>query len=120
MRSAKINPALILTITLPLFAVVASVGTAVVAFSRGDPPLPGQYHWEGDKLDQDFTQSRRATQLHLEARVDLRPVNGVCHLTLALDGPRPSEVDLTLIHGAYPGLDRDLRFALTANKGQYV
>jgi hypothetical protein len=112
MSQARINPAAVLMIALPLFAVLASVGTAVLAVSRGDPPLPGQYHWEGDKLDHDFAQSERASQLHLNATVDLQPDrSGTCHLTLKLDGnSAPSSVDLALIHVSNPALDRNIRF----------
>jgi hypothetical protein len=117
MQHPRFNPALYLIIGLPLFAVVASVGTAVVAMSRGDPPLPGQYHWEGDKLDRDFADSRRAEDLHLSASVDLHPQRGVCHLMLALDGDTlPPAVDLALIHGANPALDRTLRFSRVSGK----
>src|SRR5690242_19175742 len=111
MRSAaRINPTVVLTIALPLIAVIASVGTAVVAFSRGDPPLPDQYHWEGDKLDHDFSQSKRASQLHVNASLDLQAGEGVCHLKLKLDGANaPSSVDLALIHVSNPALDRNIR-----------
>jgi hypothetical protein len=120
MRQTKLNPAAVLIIALPLFAVVASVGTAVLAVSRGDPQLPGQYHWEGDKLDRDFAQSRRAAQLHLNATVELQPRDGVCHLTLALDANSlPAEVDLDLIHVSNPVLDRRIRFARKSNASSY-
>ena len=120
MSHAKTNPALYLVIGLPLFAVAASVGTAVVAVTRGDAPLPGQYHWEGDKLDHDFAQSQRAEALHLNATLDLQPQRGVCHLTLSLDEVRlPPALDLALIHGANPALDRMIRFDQIANTSSY-
>jgi hypothetical protein len=121
MRQAKINPAAVLMIALPLFAVLASVGTTVVAVSRGDPPLPGQYHWEGDKLDHDFAQSERAAQLHLNATLNLLPDAGErCYLTLILDGNRaPDSVALALIHVSNPALDRSIRFTRTSRPSQY-
>ncbi len=122
MRFANFNPALCLTIGLPLFAVVASVGTAIVAVSRGDAPLPDQYHWEGDKLDHDFAQSQRAEELHLSATIELQPtsVAGVCHMTLALDGGSlPPVIDLALIHAARATLDRSIRFSRVANTSSY-
>jgi len=120
MSYAKINPALYLVIGLPLFAIAASVGTAVVAVTRGDPPLPGQYHWEGDKLDHDFAQSRRAEDLHLRATVSLQPQQGVCRLALSLDATSlPPAVDLALIHGANPALDRTIRFSQVSNTSSY-
>ena len=115
MSQTKINPAVALIIALPLFAIVASVGTAVVAFTRGDPPLPDQFHWEGDKLDHDFAQSRRAADLHINATLDLRADKGICRLTLTLDGNRPPAfLDLALIHVSNPSLDRNIRFLRTA------
>jgi hypothetical protein len=120
MSHAKINAALYLVIGLPVFAVVASVGTAVVAVTRGDAPLPGQYHWEGDKLDHDFAQSRRAEDLRLNATVDLQPQHGVCHLSLFLDAVTlPPAVDLALIHGANPALDRTIRFSRVSSSSSY-
>jgi hypothetical protein len=126
MRHAKFNPALYLIVGLPLFAVIASVGTAVVAVTRGDAPFPDQYHWEGDKLDHDFAQSQRAADLHLKATIELQPQltltgQGVCHLTLALDGSGlPPMVDLALIHAAKSDLDRTIRFSRVANTSSYV
>jgi hypothetical protein len=119
MRQTRINPVVLLIIALPLAAVVASVGTAVLAVSRGDPPLPDQYHWEGDKLDHDFAQSRRAAQLNVHATLDLQPQHGVCHLALTLDGTPPSAVDVALIHVSKPALDRHLRFLATAVASVY-
>jgi hypothetical protein len=118
--TARINPTVVLTIVLPLFAVIASVGTAVVAFTRGDPPLPDQYHWEGDRLDHDFAQSRRASDLHVNASLDLQARDGVCHLTLRLDGANPpSAVDLALIHVSNPALDRNIKFVRTSDASLY-
>src|SRR5947208_2738049 len=86
MSRAKINPTVFLAIALPLVAVAASVGTAVVAVSRGDAPLPDQYHWEGVKLDHDFAQSQRASELQFKANINLQPQKGTCYLALSLGG----------------------------------
>jgi hypothetical protein len=119
MPATRINPLVLLIIGLPLTAVLASVGTAVLAFSRGDPPLPDQYHWEGDKLDHDFAQSNRAVQLNLNATLDLQPRKGICHLTLRLDGIPPAAVDVALIHVSNPALDRHVRFLRTGVEALY-
>lgn len=116
---AKINPIVVLIIGLPLFAVLASVGTAVLAFTRGDPVLPDEYHWEGQTLDHDFALSERAVQLKVSAALHLEPVAGVCHLTLRLDGSLPPAVDVSLTHVSQPALDRRIRFTRTAQTSSY-
>src|SRR6185312_4339465 len=93
-----INSALILTIALPLFAIGASVGIAVVAFTRGDPTLPDEYHWEGMSLDRDFADSRRAADLNVHATVQTLPATGTCRVTLQLDGALPPDLTLKLVH----------------------
>lgn len=102
----KVNGGLVLIIGLPAFAITASVGTAAVAFLHGDPTLPDEYHWEGLKLDHDFADSQRAYKLDVKAGVQVLPADGVCRVTLQLDGARPDAVDLTFTHGTRPDLDR--------------
>jgi len=116
MRQAKLNLAAVLIVALPVAAVLASVSTAIIAVTLGDRPLPGQYHWEGDKLDHDFAQSERAEQLHLNATLNLSPdKGGICHLTLALAASNaPPSLDVALIHVSNPALDRNVRFMLSA------
>jgi len=114
------NLPLFLIIALPAFAILASVGTAVVAFSRGDAPLPDQYHWEGDKLDHDFALSDRARALQIEASLSLTPELGLCHLSLQISQPPPPVLRLQIIHASRPELDRQLRFARSGAANQYV
>ena len=119
MQPTRFNPTVFLTIALPAFAVLASVGTAILAISSGDPQLPGRYHWEGDKLDHDFAQSRRAAELNVKADLNLRPVAGVCNLTLRMNGNLPSAVDVSLVHVSRPALDRRLRFTRDGLSSSY-
>jgi uncharacterized protein len=114
------NAAVVLIIALPAFAVLASVGTALIAATRGDPPLPGQYHWEGDRLDHDFADAHRAAALGLQAVVDLQPSQGVCHLTLRLAGTPPPDVLLDVVHASRPELDRQMRFSRSSTSGDYL
>lgn len=106
----KFNAAVALIIGLPLFAVLASVGTAVVAVTRGDPVLPDEYHWEGQTLDRDFALSERAVQLKMAALLHLQPVEGVCQVSLRLEGPLPAAIEVRLTHVSHPELDRRIRF----------
>src|SRR5262245_4795748 len=114
------NAAVILAIALPAFAVLASVGTAWIATTSGDPPLPGQYHWEGDRLDHDFADAHRAAALGLAATLDLQPVQGTCHLTLQLASNMPTEVTLDVISVSRPGLDRQMRFVRAGRSSNYT
>jgi len=114
------NAAVILVIALPAFAVLASVGTAWVAATKGDPPLPGQYHWEGDRLDHDFADAHRATALGLAATLDLQPAHGTCHLTLQLASNMPAEVALDVTSASRPELDRQMRFTREGHSSNYI
>jgi len=114
------NAAVLLIIALPAFAVLASVGTAWIAATKGDPPLPGQYHWEGDRLDHDFADAHRAAALGLAATLDLRPAQGTCHLSLQLVSKMPAELALDIISVSRPRLDRQIRFAREGNSSNYT
>jgi uncharacterized protein len=114
------NGAVVLIIALPAFAVLASVGTAMIAMTRGDPPLPGQYHWEGDRLDHDFAYAHRAAALGLEATLDLTPAQGTCHLSLRLRSDLPGAVLLDAVHASRPELDRQMRFTRNGLSNTYT
>jgi len=113
MTRKSINSGLLVTIGLPLFAIFASVGVAVIAFTRGDPTLPDEYHWEGMSLDRDFADARRAADLNVHATVQTLPATGTCRVTLQLDGPLPSDLTLKLVHATHPDLDRQVRLPRT-------
>jgi hypothetical protein len=113
MTLKSINSALLVTIGLPLFAILASVGTAVVAFTRGDPTLPDEYHWEGMSLDRDFADARRAADLNVRATLQILPSTGKCRVALQLDASSPSALTLTLVHATQPDLDRQIRLTHT-------
>lgn len=106
MKRAGLNAGVLLMVGLPVFAIVASVGVAVVAFTRGDPTLPDDYHWEGMQLDRDFADARRAEQLDVQARLHVVLANGSCDVALRLGGPAPRALELKLIHATRPDLDR--------------
>ncbi len=114
------NGAVILIIALPAFAILASVGTALIAMTRGDPPLPGQYHWEGDRLDHDFADAHRAAALGLAAALDLTPSQGSCHLSLRLTSALPPAVLLDAVHASRPELDRQMRFSRDGDSDNYT
>lgn len=114
------NGAVVLIIALPALAVLASVGTAMIAMTRGDPPLPGQYHWEGDRLDHDFADAHRAAALALEATLDLIPAQGTCQLSMQLHSALPDAVLLDAVHASRPELDRQMRFTRNGFSDTYT
>ena len=109
MFKKSINSGLLVTIGLPVFAILASVGVAVVAFTRGDPTLPDEYHWEGMRLDRDFADARRAAELEVRAALQVVPSTGTCRVVLTLDAASPSALTLNLVHATHPDLDRQVR-----------
>ena len=109
MFAKPVNGGLLLIIGLPLFAIFASVGTTIVAFTRGDSTLPGEYHWEGMRLDRDFADAQRAFELDARATLHVTPSAGLCRVALQLNGPMPRTLRLNLIHSTRPDLDRKLR-----------
>lgn len=115
MFAKPINGGLLLTIALPLFAICASVGTAVVAFTRGDSTLPGEYHWEGMQLDHDFADASRASELNVRATLSVIQTSGLCRLSVQLEGAPAERLQLSLIHGTRPDLDRHVALSRTGS-----
>jgi hypothetical protein len=111
-RSWFSNPALVLTIALPLFAVCASLGAVMLAYSNGDPALPEAYHWEGALLDRDFAATAKAAQIQVQATLHVVPQSRLCRVSLALRGPMPRALELNLTHGASSSLDQHVVLAL--------
>jgi len=113
MSRKSINSGLLVTIGLPLFAIFASVGVAVIAFTRGDPTLPDEYHWEGMSLDRDFADARHAAELHVHATLSILSSTGMCKVALQLGAAAPAALSLNLVHATHPDLDRHVRLART-------
>jgi hypothetical protein len=107
LKLRQINAGLVVTIALPVFAILASTAAAVIAFTQGDAVLPGQYHWEGEQLDRDFANSQRAAALGVQARLWL--LDGTCRLSLQVTGKAPPALELRLVHGTQPQLDQRVR-----------
>lgn len=111
MTRKPINSGLLVTIGLPLFAIFASVGVAVIAFTRGDPTLPDEYHWEGMSLDRDFADAHRASELNVHATLRMLSPTGVCQVALNLGSAPPAALTLNLVHATHPDLDRRVRLS---------
>ena len=102
------NLALILVVGLPAAAVVGSLTATAIAFAHRDPELPGQYHWEGLRLDHDFATADQAVRLGVQAQLKIQPASGLCRVELQLAGRQPAALSLSLVHGTRPELDRNL------------
>lgn len=111
MTRKPINSGLLVTIGLPLFAICASVGVAVIAFTRGDPTLPDEYHWEGMSLDRDFADAHRASELKVRATLRMLSSTGMCEVALNMGSAPPAELTLNLVHATHPDLDRHVRLS---------
>lgn len=111
MTRKPINSGLLVTIGLPLFAILASTGAAVVAFTRGDPTLPDQYHWEGMSLDRDFAAAQHASDLNVHAMLRVSDSAGICRVILQLGAAPPPSLTLNLVHATRPDLDRPVRLS---------
>ncbi len=96
------NPALWLTIGLPLVAVAASIVSVALAYRGGDVPLPERYHWEGSQLDAD--QARLDAGARRGVRAEFAFAAGQCRIVL--HGSAPARLQLDLAHATRAGLDR--------------
>lgn len=112
------NLALLLVVGLPALAIVGSLAATAIAFAHRDPELPGQYHWEGARLEHDFATADQAMRLGVQARVHFEPARGLCRVELQVRGKPPAAVALSLVHGTRPDLDRTLQ--LHPVDGAYV
>jgi len=103
------NLALLATIALPAFAIVASLGLTAAAYWHGDPQLPESYHWEGAPLDRDFVAARRAVELNVSAWLDFLPHSGTCRVVMTGAASAAPMLMLTLTHGARPQWDQQVQ-----------
>jgi len=117
----RANPVIWIMIGVPLAAVCASMLTLFLAARGSEPPLPAQYSWEGQALDEDFARADRARSLGAAAELEFNPGS----LRLALDfsaaaGALPETLELRLTHATLPALDRAVRLVRDAGSGAYV
>jgi len=100
----RANPVFWLMWLLPASAVVAGLATLAIALRHADPPLPADYHWEGEHLDRDFELARNAAAHATE--VDFSIASGECVATVrSAPGDAPS-LTMLFANGADAGLDR--------------
>jgi len=121
------NPVLLLAWGLPLVAVVASVLSLVVTLRHPDEQLPEQYHWEGLKLDRDFSRGQRAEKLRVNATLAGFATGGRCELSLRSMNKAPARLVLLLAHATKPRQDQRVTFnrvadfsAANGNSASYV
>jgi uncharacterized protein len=112
----RFNPVFWLMWLLPASAVVAGLATLAIALQGADRALPADYHWEGERLDADFTRVRTAAALGVGISLEVR--DGQCHAVSRNLPVDPSALDLLLTHGSDAGLDRRVRLPRIA-PGEY-
>jgi hypothetical protein len=104
----NMSPALALTIGIPAVAVVASFVTLGLSLGTSRDELPEQFHWEGQKLDRDFTLANRAAELNVRAMFSVAAAEGRCRVALDIAGPAPRALLVVLTHPTSPDLDRQI------------
>jgi hypothetical protein len=100
------NPVLWLAWGLPAVAVAACVLTLLITIRNPDAQLPEQYHWEGFKLDRDFSQAARAEKLGVLATISGFDAAGRCEVRLRTNGPAPERLVLHVAHATLASLDQ--------------
>lgn len=98
---------------LPLLAVIASLGTVMLSAAGHDGELPEQYHWEGWRVDRDFSRTERAVRLEVRAEVSGLSAGGTCQLTLRFKGDPPQELTLSVAHATLAQWDGSLHMQRT-------
>jgi uncharacterized protein len=116
----RANPVVWIMIGVPLAAVCASMLTLFLAARGSEPPLPAQYSWEGKALEQDFARADRAGALGAAAEMafDTGRVRVGLEFSAAPEA-LPGTLELRLVHGTLPALDRALTLTRDAGSGDY-
>ena len=114
----RANPVFWIMLALPASAVLAGLSTLAIALHSADRPLPPAYHWEGERLEEDFARARSAAALGIELTLTIAPQEGTCRLSLRHAPGDPAAIYLQLTHGVDAGLDRIVRLARVA-AGEY-
>ena len=114
--NARFNPVFWLMWLLPASAVLAGFTTLAIALKNADRPLPADYHWEGNGLDEDFARAEAAAALGLDVTLDFH--GGQCRAVMRNLPTDPAALNLLLTHGSYAALDRRIRLSRVA-AGEY-
>ena len=109
------NPVFWLMWLLPGLAALAGFTTLAIALEEADRALPADYHWEGDRLDEDFARASAAAALRIEAVLTVEA--GQCRALLR-NLPDVAALNVLFTHGSDPGLDRRLRLQ-RVSEGDY-
>lgn len=115
--SPRANPVFWLMWALPGAAVLAGFATLAIAMHGADRAVPEAYHWEGERLDADFSRLRAAVRLGV--RVTFAVTGERCSVRLESQGAEPASLDVLLTHGTDAGLDRRIKLPRVA-AGEYA
>jgi uncharacterized protein len=111
-NDTRFNPVFWLMWLLPASAVVAGLATLAIALRGADRALPVEYHWEGERLDADFSRARQAVALGVEITLGIEA--GQCRALVSHLPLEPAALNLLLTHGVDAGLDRRVRLTRVA------
>jgi hypothetical protein len=103
---------------IPAITVVAGLTTLAIALKRGDPPLPAEYHWEGEHLDHDFALARNAAAHGIEVKFTSSAQQGTCSATVRNAPQDSAALTFLFANAADANLDRVVRLPRVA-PGQY-
>lgn len=98
-------------IALPTVAVIASIATVVIAFTKADSLVNDNYYKDGLAINQQLAQDHTAQQLGLQAAIRLDLTSGELLLDLSGDLNLPEQLEMLLIHP----VDASLDYRLTLN-----
>ncbi|HZZ93739.1 MAG TPA: FixH family protein [Usitatibacter sp.] len=98
----------------PAIAVVASIGTAVLAIETNDPVVADDYYRQGLAINETLGREQHARDLGVTARLQFNEEATRVRVLLASREPTPPALRLSLIHPARSGEDQVVVVSSTA------
>jgi len=97
-----------MVIFFPALAVVAGLTTVYIAVVTSDGLVEDDYYKQGLQINRVIDRDRRASDLGLQARVEVNAKTGLTRIRLEARQPLPENEELAfrLVHRTIPGLDQ--------------
>ena len=102
------NPMVWMVIFFPALAVVAGLFTVYIAVVTSDGLVEDDYYKQGLQINRVIDRDRRASELGLQARVQVDANTGLTRIRLVTEQALPENEELAfrLVHRTIPGLDQ--------------